>query len=204
MTSVLIVSDHVIVRRGIREIIKEELRDAVVTEAATVHQGLAWLAKRSFELAILHMGMPRKGQFLDEVRRRRGDVPVLVVSRRAESQSASRALRQGASGYISQGASRAELVKALTSVLGGKQYTSEFLKAKPKAHVPAASAHHFLSAREHATMIALAAGKRQSEIAAELNLSIKTVSTYKRRVLNKLGIDSIAGLVRYVLENKIS
>jgi DNA-binding NarL/FixJ family response regulator len=120
-----------------------------------------------------------------------------------DSQYAARCLQLGASGYISKSSGRSDLLKAVAHVLDGKKHFSESVRREARSQ-RSAGLHADLSAQEYKVLLALAAGRRTGEVAAELNLSAKTVSTYKRRVLNKLGLESTAGLVRYVIDHKLS
>jgi DNA-binding NarL/FixJ family response regulator len=120
-----------------------------------------------------------------------------------DSQYAARCLQLGASGYISKSSGRSDLLKAVADVLDGKKHFSESVRREARSLGPAAF-HANLSAQEYKVLLALAAGRRTGDVASDLNLSAKTVSTYKRRVLNKLGIESTAALVRYVIDNKLS
>ena len=140
---------------------------------------------------------------LREVCTRRPQTAVLVLGKHPDSQYAPRSLQLGASGYISKSASRSDLLKAVGSVLDGKEYFSESVRRGVDNPGPAAP-HADLSAQEYKVLLALAAGGRTGEVAAELNLSAKTVSTYNHRALHKLGIESTADLVRYVIDNKLS
>jgi DNA-binding NarL/FixJ family response regulator len=120
-----------------------------------------------------------------------------------DSEYAARCLQLGAAGYISKSSGRSDLLKAVGDVLDGKKHFSESVRREARSQ-RSAGLHADLSAQEYKVLLALAAGRRTGEVAAELNLSAKTVSTYKRRVLNKLGLESTAGLVRYVIDHKLS
>jgi DNA-binding NarL/FixJ family response regulator len=126
-----------------------------------------------------------------------------MLSMHADTQYAARSLQLGAAGYISKSAGRTDLLKAVRNVLGGKKHFDGLIR-QGVANEESGALDANLSAQEHRVLLALAAGRRTGEIAAELNLSGKTISTYKRRVLNKLGLQSTADLVRYVIEHKLS
>jgi DNA-binding NarL/FixJ family response regulator len=154
---------------------------------------------------ILDIGLPDKDGFfvLQEIRTHRPETVTLMLSMNPDSLYALRSLQLGAAGYVSKSSSRSDLVKAIRTVLDGKQYFSESIRQgvdNPRSVAP----HTDLSAQECKVMLAIAVGKRAGEIAAELGVSDKTISTYKRRVLNKLGLKSTSDLVRYVIENKLS
>ena len=204
MPSVLIVDDHLLVRQGLKLMLSQEYRDLVFGEAKNGDEAAIRLAKRSWDLVILDIALPGKDGFhvLQEIRRHQPSMRVLVLSMHADPQYAVRAQQLGASGYVSKNAGRPELLRAFKSVLAGKEY----FEALPSARTSAETlpGHAALSARENSVMLAFAAGKSTREIAAELNLSVKTISTYKRRILDKLGLHSTADLVRYVIDHRLS
>jgi DNA-binding NarL/FixJ family response regulator len=204
MTSVLIVDDHLLVRQGLKLMLSQEFRDLVFGEAKNNDEAALRLAKRSWDLVILDIALPGKDGFhvLQEIRRRHPSMRVLVLSMHADPQYAVRAQQLGASGYVSKNAGRAELLRAFKAVLAGKEYFEALPSAGTSAET--VSGHAALSARENSVMLAFAAGKRPGEIAADLNLSAKTISTYKRRVLDKLELHSTAELVRYVIDHGLS
>jgi DNA-binding NarL/FixJ family response regulator len=204
MTSVLIVDDHLLVRQGLKLMLSQEFRDLVFGEAKNNDEAALRLAKRSWDLVILDIALPGKDGFyaLQEIRRRHPSMRVLVLSMHADPQYAMRARQMGASGYVSKNAGRAELLRAFKSVLAGQKYFENL--PSPGTTVKTAPERAGLSTREHAVMLALAAGKSPGEIAAELNLSVKTISTYKCRILDKLALHSTAGLVRYVIDHRLS
>ena len=204
--SLLIVDDHLLIRLGLKQVLGQEFRDVVFGEAETAGEALAQIKVHPWRLVILDVSLPDDDDafsVLREVCARQPQAAVLVLGMQPDSQYAARSLQLGASGYISKSSGRSNLLKAVGDVLGGKRHFSESVRREVRSLKPAA-AHADLSAQEYKVLLALAAGGRTGEVAAELNLSAKTVSTYKRRVLNKLGIGSTADLVRYVIDNKLS
>jgi DNA-binding NarL/FixJ family response regulator len=204
-TSVLIVDDHLLLRQGLKEVLSHEFRDLAFGEAKTAEEGLAQIHARPWRLVILDIGLPDQDGFfvLREIRAHRPDAAVLMLSMHADSLYASRSLQLGAAGFISKNSGRATLLKAVRTVLDGKQHFSESVRRG--VDNPRSVAHHAnLSAQEFKILLAIAAGRRTGQIAAEFNLSAKTVSTYKRRVLNKLGLASTPDLVRYVIAHKLA
>lgn len=203
--SILIVDDHLLLRQGLKQVLGHEFRDLAFGEAQTSDEAIAQIHLQPWRLVILDIGLPDKDGFfvLQEVRARRPETPVLMLSMHADSLYAARSLRLGAAGYVSKSSGRATLLKAVKTVLEGKQYLSESIRrgiGNPKS----VALHADLSLQECKVMLLIAAGRRTGEIAAELNLSAKTVSTYKRRVLNKLGLRSTSDLVRYVITHKLA
>jgi two-component system invasion response regulator UvrY len=211
MVSILIIDDHALVRRGLKQTLKEEIRDAVFADARNAKEALLAVARQPWDIVILDIAMPDRDGFavLQEVLRQRPDIKVLVLSVHVDHRFADRAMQLGACGYISKDASLSRLLKAVRQVLAGQNYLSPVKSGKQLAGSPAVLGvgnplHVALSPREHEIMLAVAAGKGIGEIATGLSLSIKTVSTYKRRVLNKLHVDSTAGLIRYVVDHNLS
>ena len=203
--SILIVDDHLLIRQGLKQILSHEYRDLAFGEAKAAEEALAQIKARPWRLVILDIGLPDKDGFfvLQEIRTRRPETAVLMLSMHADTLYAKRSLQLGAAGYISKSSGRSDLLKAVKSVLERKKYFSESIRRH--ADNPRSTALHAnLSAQESKVLLAIAAGKRTGEIAAELNLNDKTVSTYKRRVLNKLGLTSTADPVRYVIDQKLS
>ena len=203
--SILIVDDHLLLRQGLKQVLSHEFRDLAFGEAKSSHEAIAHIHLQPWRLVILDIGLPDSDGFvvLQEVRARRPETAVLMLSMHADSIYAARSLRLGAAGYVSKSSGRATLLKAVRTVLEGKQYFSESIRrgvANPKSVAP----HADLSDQECKVMLLIAHGRRTGEIAAELNLSAKTISTYKRRVLNKLGLASTSDLVRYVIDHNLA
>jgi two-component system invasion response regulator UvrY len=200
----LIVDDHALIRRGSRELLSEAFPEAQFEEAGTGEDALGLVGRLPFDLAILDISMPRRGGLdaLKEMHERVPQLPVLVLSQHGEEQYAIRALRAGARGYLTKNSAPEELVRAARKILGGGKYVSESLAerlADSLAVDHAKPLHATLSDRELEVLRFLASGQAVKEIAAELSLSEKTVSTYRTRVLEKLDMKSNAELMRYAL-----
>lgn len=209
MVSVLIADDHTVVRHGLREILTHELEGAFFGEAETAAQTLAMIQERPWDLLILDISMPGCGglEVLHEIKNSRSTPRVLVLSMHPEDQYAVRSLRAGAAGYITKGSPREELIAAVRRVLAGGKYVSATLAESLASNLDEHSdkpLHEKLSNREFEVLSALASGKSISLMAAELHLSIKTISTYRRRVLEKMQMKTNADLVRYALEQGIA
>ena len=193
--------DHPIVRAGTRQILAESFA-AKFTEAPNAAAAMEVCPRQNFDLIVLDLNLPdRSGlDLLGDFKACCRNVPVLMLSMHEEEQFARRALKGGASGYIRKASVGSELVKAVEKVLSGGIYVSaafaEYLAAavhKGEAEHP----HESLSAREFEVFRLIVSGKSGKQIAAQLSLSFKTVSTYRTRVLEKLGLTSTAGLVQY-------
>ena len=203
---VLIVDDHAIVRRGLRALLSEEFHGAAFGEAADTRQALAELRRKKWDVALLDMTLPGKSglDFLKELKAEWPTLPVLVLSGHPEDQFAVRVLKAGAAGYLTKESAPGELVKAIHKVLAGGRYVSPALAEKLASSVKqdlTRTPHETLSDREYAVMSRIGPGKTVSEIAEELSLSVKTISTYRARVLEKLGVKNSAAIVQYAIRN---
>jgi two-component system, NarL family, invasion response regulator UvrY len=200
---ILIVDDHAVVRRGVHEMMREEFPDAYFAEAASATEALQLAGKESFDLILLDVTMPgRSGlDILRDLRLSHPSTAVLVQSMHGEEQFASRVMKAGASGYITKQSLPQELIRAARKVLAGGKYVSESFAEKLAESFADHDrpAHETLSEREFQVLQKLAAGASVKEIGAQLSLSIKTVSTYRSRLLEKLDLGSNAELARYAV-----
>ena len=204
MQRVLLVDDHAVVRRGVRAILEDHLPAVAISEASNGDEALAAIAEK-FDAVVLDLSMPGRDGFdlLTEIKHRQPKLPVLIMSLHGEEQFALRALRAGAAGYLTKSTAPEQLVAAITKVLRGGRYISESLAERLAADVGVeapATPHERLSDREFDVMRGIASGRSVSEIAAQMHLSVKTVSTYRTRLLEKMGMSSNAELTRYALE----
>lgn len=203
---VFIADDHPVVRQGLRRIVEADHAFAVAGEAGDATALLEAMTRVATDVLLLDVSMPG-GAFLDTLRALRGDHPtirVLVLSVHPEDQWAVRALRAGASGYLTKDHSPAQLLAAIRRVHGGGKYVSAELAEQlaTQLHDGVERApHERLSDREFEVMRRLGSGQTGSQIALELGLSPKSVSTYRTRVLEKMGLESNAELVRYAARN---
>jgi two-component system, NarL family, invasion response regulator UvrY len=204
VTSILLVDDHCVVRRGVRDILTESLGKLVFGEAAKPSEAIEQLLAVEWDVVLLDICLPgRSGlDVLRETKRLRPTVPVLVLSMHAEDQYAARALRAGASGYLNKDSAAEELACAVRKVLAGGTYVSERVAETLASNLRSCSpraAHERLSDRELEVLRALAAGKKVKEIGTNLTLSEKTVSTYRSRLLGKMQMRTNAELIQYAL-----
>lgn len=205
MHTILLVDDHVVVRRGVRAILEDHFAGISVSEANNGDEALAALTE-SFDAIVLDLSMPGRSGFdlLTEIKHRKPKTPVLIMSLHGEEQFAVRALRAGASGYLTKAAAPEQLVAAITKIVRGGKYISETLAERLAADVSGdqlANLHERLSDREFDVMRGIASGSSVSEIAAQMHLSVKTVSTYRTRLLEKMRMSTNADLTRYAIEN---
>ena len=188
-----------------RAILEDHFPGIAIAEAAGADEALAALAK-PIDAIVLDLSMPGRSGFdlLAEIKHRHPAVPVLIMSLHGEEQFAVRALRAGAAGYLTKSAAPEQLVAAITKVLRGGRYITDTLAERLAADVggnPTASPHERLSDREFDVMRGIASGSTVSEIAAQMHLSVKTVSTYRTRLLDKMGMTTNAELTRYALQH---
>ncbi len=206
MIGVLIADDHAILRRGLKEILEDDLQDAIYGEAGNAQQVLAEVQRYEWDLVILDITMPgRSGlDVLRDLKQLRPDLPVLVLSMHPEDQYAKRVLKAGAAGYMNKETAPKELVKAVGKVLSGGRYVSAALAEKLASDLSADTerlSHERLSDREFEVLRMIASGKTISQIAEELHLSVTTVSTHRARILEKMGMANNAELMRYAMRN---
>jgi DNA-binding NarL/FixJ family response regulator len=203
MTRILLIDDHPIVRLGVRRILMEHFNPVFIGEAGDAESGAAQALGEPWDVVVLDITMPGAVglDVLKHIREQRPDLPILVLSIHPANQFARRALSAGASGYLTKDSATSELVGAIEDVRRGRRYVSEAVKATMGSGTRAIATHETLSDREYQALRMLGSGRTVSEISEELGLSVKTVSTYRARVLQKLGMRTNAELMRYAMEN---
>lgn len=208
MIRLAIADDHPIVREGLRRIATDDAGISVAGEASTADELFRLLGAKPVDVVLLDVSMPGSAfvETLRDLRQRHPSVKVLVLSVHPEDQWALRALRAGAAGYLTKDHSPEQLIAAIRRVARGGKYVSETLAEKLAglvdnggAHAP----HERLSDREFEVLRALGGGMRVKDVAEQLHLSPKTVSTYRVRLLEKMGLSSEADLVRYAMEHDL-
>jgi DNA-binding NarL/FixJ family response regulator len=205
---VVIADDHTILREGLKQLLQSAGDLDVVGEAGDSHEVLREVRDRDFDVLLLDMSMPgRSGpELIKQVKTEKPKLRILVLSMHEEHQYAVRAIKSGASGYLTKESASTQLVSAIRKVASGGAFISAevaealALNAMPNADGPP---HASLSDREYQVFRMLVAGVAVSEIAAALNLSAKTVSTHKARLMEKLGIANGADLVRYAMRHRL-
>lgn len=208
MIKILIADDHAIVREGLKQILSESPDLVVVAEASTGQEVLEKIGKNDLDLVVLDIAMPGRGglDILKEIKSQRPKLSVLMLSMYPEEQYAVRVLKSGASGYLTKESAPDELVKAIRQISQGKKYISPSLAEKLAIDLeisPDRPAHETLSDREYQVMCMIASGKTLREIADRLSLSIKTISTYRSRILEKTNMKTNAELTHYAIKNKL-
>ena len=208
MISVLIALEHAIFRRGVKNILAETLEGATFAEARTAQEALDFARKHGWELILLDINMPG-GSGLDpvsELKRLCPQAAILVLGTHPEEQFARRSLKSGAAGFLTKESVPEELTKAARRVLAGGLYLSAALAEALAGDLSSGTErppHEILSDREFQVMRMLASGKTLTEIAKDLSLSVKTVSTYRARLLSKTGLKNNSELIRYALQHQL-
>lgn len=208
MIKVLIADDHAILRQGLKQMLQETDDIIVVNEAENASRALHLASKEDADVLLLDISLPdRSGiEVLKQIKNEKPKLAVLMLSAHREDQYAIRALKAGASGYLSKEGALAELVIAIRTVAKGKKYVGLAVAEALANHLYADSdkpAHETLSDREFQTLTLLASGLRVSDIALKLSLSVKTISMYRSRLLAKLNLKNNAELTHYAISNKL-
>jgi two-component system invasion response regulator UvrY len=203
---VLIADDHPLIRSGLRHILAQEADFGPPGEAENSDQTLARIEEKTWDLVILDIGMPgRSGlETLSEIRRLHAGLPVLILSMHSEEQFALRAIKAGASGYITKSDASRDLIGAIRRILSGRKYVSPGLAEVLANAINSGEErplHEILSDREFHVVCRIASGKTVSEIAEETELSVKTISTYRSRALEKMRMHTNSDLMRYAIRN---
>jgi len=208
MIRVVVADDHTIVREGLKQLLGASGEITVVAEARDGHEVIDRVRTLDFDLLLLDMSMPGKSgiELIRQVRAEKPKLRILVLSMHEEHQYAVRAIRAGAAGYLTKEGASAQLVSAIRRVAGGGAYISAdvaeqlALGAMPGAKGPP---HSTLSDREFQIFRMIAEGRSVSDIAERLNLSVKTVSTHKANILQKMNMSTQAELIRYALTHRL-
>ena len=206
MIRILVADDHSVVRQGIKQIIADSPDMEIAGEAATGQEALELVRSGSFDLIILDIAMPGQSG-LDILRELKAESPalkVIILSMYPEEQYAIRSFRDGVSAYLTKGTSPEELILAIRTAASGKKYITPSVADRLATYVEDSSQrspHETLSDREMQILVLIGSGKQISDIAEELNLSIKTVSTYRSRILLKMNMETNAQLIRYSLQH---
>lgn len=208
MIKILIVDDHDVVREGIKQILGDPPGAITFGEANTAPEALRLAREQDWDVVVLDLSLGERSglEVLKELKQVRPHLPVLILTMHSEEQYARRAFKAGAAGYVTKDSSRAELVKAVNKVMNGGRYISAALAEKLIFDIAAGTdrvPHEALSDREFEVMLLIASGKTVGEIAGILYLSDSTISTYRARVLEKMGMKNNAELTHYAIKNKL-
>lgn len=205
---ILIADDHAIVRKGLVQLLQEEFPGARITDVVNSSEALREIRNHIWDVILLDITMPgRNGiEILKQLRADGIKAPVLMLSMHPEEQYAIRALKAGASGFVNKESATEELLSAIHKVLGGRKYISPAVAEKLADGLGEnmnKTVHELLSDREMQVLQCLASGKTVSEIAESLHLSVNTISTYRTRILEKLGLNNNAEITRYAIDHNL-
>ena len=209
MIKVLMADDHAIVRKGLRLILTESSMHCQVEEAVNGQEVLKKVYDGVFDILVLDISLPdRNGlDLVREIKSVKPKLPILMLSAHPEDQYAVRALKAGVSGYLNKESAPDQLVQAIERIVAGGRYISPDLAEMLAAAVGGdidGQPHESLSDREFTVLLRIGAGRSVSEIADELGLSVKTVSTYRTRILEKMNMQNNAELIRYVIDHGLT
>jgi DNA-binding NarL/FixJ family response regulator len=207
MTKIFLADDHALFRSGLRRILEDEFAGVNIEEASSSSETLNMLRRGGADVLILDIAMSDKNSLhiLPEIKALHPSMPVLILSMYDERQFVVQALRAGVSGYLTKEHAPDELIRAIRTILAGRRYIGESMAEQIADHLAAGDAsrlpHETLSTREYEVLLLIASGMPLSQIAGKLALSVKTVSTYRTRILEKMGLHSNADLIRYALRH---
>ena len=208
MKNILLVDDHGIVRQGLKNLIELEADLKVTGEAASGLEALNLVRNNEYDIMVLDISMPGKNgvDTLHDLKHISPNLPVLILSGYAEEQYALNLVRSGCKGYLSKDADPDEIIKAIRNIANGKRYVSSQLAelmSEQLSHPSEKQLHEMLSNREFQVFYKLASGSTPTEIGLELNISTKTVSTYRMRILEKMSLKTNADLTYYAIKNAL-
>lgn len=206
MKNVLLVDDHSIVRQGLKNLIALEADLAVTGEAASGVEAIKMVRANQYDIVVLDISMPDKNgvDTLHDLKHVAPNLPVLILSGYGEAQYALNLIRNGCKGYLSKDADSDEIIKAIRTIANGKRYISAELAelmSEQLSHPSEKQLHETLSDREFQVFFKLSSGLSATEIGEELNISVKTVSTYRSRILEKMSLKTNADLTYYAIKN---
>lgn len=209
MIRILVADDHTVVRSGLRQMLSREPDMQIAGEAGNAKEVMEAVHREAWDVLILDIGMPGRGgiEILRDVKQQCRNLPVLILSMYPEDQYAVRSIKAGADGYLSKDIAPEELIKAIRKVLRGQRYISEGVAERLAEAMNDDSdilPHEALSDREYQVLCMIASGKTVSQIAADFSLSVKTVSTYRARLLEKMKLKNNAELTHYAFNHKLS
>jgi two-component system invasion response regulator UvrY len=206
MTRILLVDDHPVVRQGIKQVLSGAFDPATVGEASNAEEGMTEIKSTEWDVMVLDLSMPGTNgiDMLKDLRRERPTLPVLVLSMHSPDQFARRAMNAGASGYLTKDSNPTELVKAVGEVIAGRRYLNPAVIEELVSNLQPERGqrpHEALSDREYQVLRMIASGLTVSQVATRLSLSVKTVSTYRARVLEKMNMKTTAELMHYGIQH---
>lgn len=209
--NILLADDHAMLRSGLHRIIADSYPEAIIGEVGTCEGLSAQLKEKTWSVLVLDIALGDRNSLdlVPELIRSQPQMKIIVLSMYSEHQFVIRAIRAGVSAYVTKDRAPEDLIRAIDSVLKGKRYLSENIARQLADHVAmndlkSGEPHEHLSSREHEVFLLLASARTVSEIATRLHLSVKTVSTYRTRILEKMGMNSNAELMQYALRSGLT
>ena len=206
MLKILVVDDHPVVRRGLKQILKEEADIVEVGEAQNSGEVFHLVRSHDWDAVVLDITMPGRGglDILRELKHEHPQIPVLILSMHPEDQFAVRSLKEGAAGYMNKECAPDELIGAIKKIVSGGKYVSPTLAERLAFLIDSQKPlHDTLSTREYQVFLMFASGKTLSQIAEEMSLSIKTIATYRARILEKMKMKNNAELIYYAVKHNL-
>lgn len=208
LLKILIVDDHFVVRQGLKNVLLEHLPETQFGEASNAQEALDCVWREPWNLVLLDISMPGRGglDVLKDLRQNFPKLPVIVLSMHPEEQFAIRVLKLGASSYIRKDSAGHELIKGVETALRGGKYITASIAQQLATNLERnedGPTHSMLSDREYQVLCLLASGKTVKEVGNELSLSIKTISTYRIRILKKMNLENNSQLMRYAVQNRL-
>ncbi|HCJ66374.1 MAG TPA: DNA-binding response regulator [Elusimicrobia bacterium] len=208
MLRVLIADDHAVVRQGLKQILREEFPQGIYGESENAQEVLRQVREQDWDIVILDVTLGNRSglEVLAEIKTMCPKLPVLVLSMHPEDQYGVRMLKSGADGYLTKESAPEEIVKAIRKILAGGKYVSPSLAERLVLELENNTnklPHEKLSDREYQVMLMIASGKTVTEIAEVVHLSVKTISTYRERILEKMGMKNNAELIHYAVKNHL-
>lgn len=207
MFKILIGDDHAIIRKGLRQILREEISKCEIDEAADGMDVIQKINEKQYDILILDISMPKRNgiDLLNQLKIEKPEIPILILSIHPEEQYAIRVLKAGAAGFINKASAPEELVHAIRKITEGGKYISPVVAEQLATNIlnSGQAPHEQLSDREFQVMLMIASGNTTKEIAEELSLSVKTISTYRARLLEKMELENNAKLTKYVLQHNL-
>ena len=208
LVKILIVDDHFVVRQGLKTIIAEQYPAAVFGEAGSAQEALELALNKPWDAVLLDVSLPGRGglELLKDLRQHLPKLPMIVVSMLPEEQFALRVLKLGACAYIRKDSAGQELIKGIDAALRGSKYITQSIAERLAMNLQRDSdgpTHEALSDREYQVMCLLANGKTVKEVAADLSLSVKTISTYRTRILEKMALKNNSQIMRYAVRHHL-
>ena len=206
MLRILLADDHAVVRQGVKQILAEAFTQTTFGEAQNAHELIMLIGSERWDIVVLDLTMPGGNglEALKQIKQDHPQLPVLILSMFPEDQYAVRTIRAGAAGYLNKESAPEELVQAIRKILHGGEYISAAVADELvlyARHVDDQPLHKHLSDREYQVLCLIASGKEVKEISTELALSAKTISTYRTRLLEKMGMKTNAELTYYAIQN---